>query len=176
MSTKTKMLFFFVCVVTTVTTFASDYGDYGSSGVGINEVRSIGKVVKGTVLATRPITIKVSAGYGAKAAGASIGAAIGGIVGRNASRDNYAVAALLGTVGGIIGTIAGDAIGSESREGIEMIVLIENTGQIITVAQELQGTPVPANGSSVFVATINSVTRVYPDNTAQPAQRAGIPM
>lgn len=167
---------FFVCIITMFVTVASANGDYGSSGVGMNEARRVGQVIKGVVLETRPIAIKVNAGYGAKAAGASIGAAIGGIVGRNASRDNYAAAALLGTVGGIMGTIAGDVIGSESKEGVEMIVLIESTGQIITVAQELQGTPVPANGSNVFVATINGVTRVFPANAAQPAQRAGIPM
>lgn len=150
-------------------------GDYGSQGIGMNEARRVGVVKKGVVLESRRVAIKVEAGFASKAAGASIGAAVGGAVGMKSG--NYAAGAILGTVGGILGSVAGEVVGTERKEGVEMIVLIEQTGELITVAQELQGTAVLPNGSSVFVANINGVVRVFPNTTnTAPAQPAGYRM
>lgn len=150
-------------------------GDFGSQGIGMNEARRVGVVKKGVVLESRRVIIKVEAGFASKAAGASIGAAVGGLVGGKSG--NYAAAALMGTVGGILGSVAGEAVGSERKEGVEMIVLIEQTGELITVAQELQGTAVLPNGSNVFVANVNGVVRVFPNNAnTAPAHQAGFRM
>lgn len=135
-------------------------GEYGASGAGVGEARRVGKVIKGTLLEARPVSIKVEAGYGAKAAGASIGAAIGGMVGDKVGNGNYVAAGLLGTLGGIIGGIAGDVVGTETREAVEMVVMVD--GDLITVIQEAKGTVVPPEGSEVYIATVNDVTRVFP--------------
>lgn len=140
-------------------------GDYGASGIGRQEVRRIGNVVVGTVLEVRRVSVKIEAGYAEKAAGASIGAVLGGAIGNKAGNGNYAATALMGVVGGIAGSIAGDRIGTERKEGIEVVILIPKTGELVTVSQEATGTTIPAPGSEVYIASVNGVTRVFPVNS-----------
>lgn len=134
-------------------------GTLGASGVGGAETRRIGNVQRGLLLETRPVKIRVESSVAAKATGASIGAAVGGMA---CKKQDWAIQALCGTVGGVLGGVTGGAVGGSTKEGVEMIVLFETTGELVSIAQEAQGTAIPANGSEVYVATINGMTRVFP--------------
>lgn len=157
-----RIINIFTTIVLTVLSFTAFAGDFSSAGVAGNEARRVGKVLKGTLLESRAVSITVDAGYAAKATGATIGAAVGGVLGNKVAKGNWVMTGLIGTVGGVVGSMAAEGIASERKQGIEMIVLVEATGDLITVTQELNGTTIPANGDSVYVATINGTTRVFP--------------
>lgn len=131
----------------------------GASGVQGLDARRIGNVKKGVLMEVRSVQIRVESSTAAKATGAGIGAAVGGIA---CNKKDWAVQALCGSVVGILGGVVGDRVGSSTREGFEMIVLFEATGELVSIVQEAVGTVIPANGSEVYVATINGTTRVFP--------------
>lgn len=133
-------------------------GEYGASNVDMNQARRIGKAQMGVVVEARPMDITVTSNKG-KIAGAAVGAATGGIACR---KQGYSVQMLCGTIAGLAGGAVGNSVSTEVRPGVEILVMLEGSQEIITVAQELRGTVVPAEGSRVFVATINGTTRVFP--------------
>ncbi len=126
--------------------------NYKASDVGVAS-----KVLKGSIIAIRPVDIKGNSGVGGLAgavAGGAAGSAIGGTTAMN----------IVGAVGG---AVAGGLIGNEAdkalhnKQGYEYIIQL-NTGSTISVTQteDLQ----LAVNQHVLVI-YGEMTRIIPDNT-----------
>lgn len=144
-------------------------GEFGASGFGSSETRKLGNVKKGVLLEARSVQITVEATNVAKATGGSLGATAGSYA---CKEQDWAIQALCGTVGGILGAIAGEVVSSKTVEGIEMIILFEQSGELVSVTQEAAGTKLTGTGDEVYVATINGTTRVFPVGGASAATKA----
>ena len=87
---------------------------------------SVGKVVYGTIVSARPITIKDSEQLGANGAGVLAGGALGGAAGSGAGKGSGKTAATVG--GAIAGAIAGAVIQDHlsTQNGMEYIVRLDS--------------------------------------------------
>ncbi len=143
----------------------SDSSTYSRSDVG--QVIETGY---GTVLSSRPVTIRDT---GSGAIGSAGGAAAGGVVGSTIGRGTGNT---LATVAGVlIGAGIGYLVEQEfrSNQGVEYIVELED-GRAVAIAQNLSrgDAPIP-DGTPVLIQYGNDYTRLVPSPAGPPAGYPG---
>jgi len=101
-----------------------------------NQVRSVGSVQEGVILAIRPVVIHETPGAfgGSNYLGSTIGAAIGGLLGSQVTNGNARYVA--GTVGAALGATLGSHAGAyvAKQSGIELDIRLA-TGERIIATQ-----------------------------------------
>jgi outer membrane lipoprotein SlyB len=109
----------------------------------------------GTVDSVRPVTLPGRD----SGAGALVGAVVGGVGGAEVGKGRGSA------VGAIIGTVAGSLAGAAledhltRREALEIIVELDNTGELRAITQET-GADAFARGERVRLVTGGGITRV----------------
>lgn len=136
---------------------------YSANTVDSASVGSVNRVVGGTILASRTVTIRsegrsVGAGVGA-VAGAVGGSALG-----TSTREGILGGIAGAVIGGLAGSAVGDAVGNET--GVEYIVRLDD-GQTVTVVQGAD--PPLASGQRILVVYDRRRTRVIPDGSGSAA-------
>ncbi len=101
-----------------------------------NQVRSVGTVQEGVVLAIRPVVIHEAPGAfgGSNYLGSTIGAAVGGLLAAQVTNGNARYVA--GTIGAALGGVAGSYAGSYAAKqgGVELDIRLA-TGERIIATQ-----------------------------------------
>ncbi|KLV03355.1 membrane protein [Photobacterium aquae] len=131
---------------------------YGDS-YGVADTRSIQQVRYGTVVKTEPVTIE---GEG-QAIGAIAGAAVGGILGSKIGGGSGSDIAAIG--GGLLGGYAGSeaAQGITKRNGVNLTIKMDDTGETIAVVQEANPNMIFRVGQRVRVNVEGRTARVVPE-------------
>ena len=102
----------------------------GADQYSTDSIGEVSRVLKGTVVSVRPISVASDSG-----AGTLIGGAAGGVAGSLIGGSD--AAHILGAIGGaVVGGIAGNAAqeGLSSQQGYEYVVQLDN-GNMVTVSQ-----------------------------------------
>jgi outer membrane lipoprotein SlyB len=139
----------------------------GSSDYSVNEVRQVGKVMQGTVIDMRSISLHEKprdqqAMYGYGNPGTALGGLVGGLVGNNMSGG---IAGFLGaTAGGMIGNAVYNEVTSETQthEGVEVLIQMDDNN-VIAVTQGVDGVNFIVGGR-VNVIQNASGTRIWKSN------------
>ncbi len=122
-----------------------------------NDVGVASRVIKGTIIAMRPIKIEQNSGVGA------VGGAVAGAAGASLLGTNPAASIAAGAGGAVVGALIGNAAEKGMRRdvGYEYIIQLNNNSTIsVTQQQDLQ----LALNQHVLVI-YGSTTRIVPDNT-----------
>jgi outer membrane lipoprotein SlyB len=102
-----------------------------------NQVRGMGSVQEGVILAIRPVNIHEAPGSfgGSNYLGSTIGAALGGLLGGQVTHGDARYVA--GTIGAAVGATLGSHVGSyvAKQQGVELDILLSNSNQRIIATQ-----------------------------------------
>lgn len=121
-----------------------------------SDARKIQRVRYAVVEDLRMVVIEKDDSIVGTAGGAAIGGLAGSTIGGGKGSD---IAAIAGAIaGGVIGSKAENAV--TKKQGVELIIRLEDTDQIIAVVQEHNPNEIFEKGDRVRLMTVNGKTRV----------------